>query len=81
MWAPFRWQERVWLLVTWADGSRERIVEDYEPWSSVSELRNGHLVWETAVGEVDYAAEWLEGEERARAWAAVGIREGVASYM
>jgi hypothetical protein len=81
MWASFRRQERVWLLVTWVDGRRERIQEDYEPWTSVSELRDGHFVWETATGEIDFAATWLDGEERAHAWAAVGIHEDVGSYM
>ena len=29
---------RVWLLVTWLDGTRQGIEEDYQPWTSVAEL-------------------------------------------
>lgn len=36
---PFGTQEQVWLLVTWAGGQRERIEEDYPPWTSVEELQ------------------------------------------
>jgi hypothetical protein len=41
----------------------------------------GHLVWETAAGDIDFTAEWLHGDERAKAWVAVGIHEDVAGYM
>ena len=44
MWSPFRpyrRPEQVWLLVSWADDSRERIFEDYPPWTAVAELREG----------------------------------------
>lgn len=44
MWAPFHRQECVWVLVTWIDGHRERVMEDYAPFISVQELRDGHLV-------------------------------------
>ena len=81
MWAPFRRQERVWLLVTWADGRRERIDEDYEPWIAVKELREGHFRWDSHQGEVDYTAEWLRGDERDRLWQAYGIHDDVGAYM
>jgi hypothetical protein len=48
----------VWLLLTWADGSRDRIEEDYAPRSLV-----GHLVWKTSAGARDFTAEWLHGED------------------
>lgn len=81
MWVPFRRDERVWLLVTWADGRRERIEEDYQPWISVAELREGHFVWQSPGGEVDFEAEWLSGAERDRAWESYGIHDDVGAYM
>lgn len=80
MWAPFRRQERVWWLVTWATGRRERIDEDYRPWTLVEEMRAGHFVWHTPQGDVDFEAEWLGGEERDRAWQAYGIHDDIGVY-
>jgi len=81
MWAPFRRQERVWLLVTWANGRRDRIGEDYEPWTYVRELRDDHLVWPSDEGEVDFEARWLEGQERETAWHRFGITDDPGAYM
>ena len=81
MWVPFHRDERVWLLVTWVDGRRERIEEDYQPWISVAELREGHFVWQSPGGEVDFEAEWLSGAERDRAWESYGIHDDVGAYM
>ena len=82
MWAPFRRQERVWLMVTWADGSRGGITEDYEEWTSVQELREGHLSWPCdEVGSVDYEARWLDGPERDAAWRRFGIIDDSGAYM
>lgn len=36
----------VWLIVVWADGTRERSREDYAPWSYVAEMVDGVFVWE-----------------------------------
>jgi hypothetical protein len=47
---PMTWQERVWLLIAWSDGRRERIEEDYPPWSLVGEMRQGWLELETEAG-------------------------------
>jgi len=84
MWSPshpFRQQEQVWLLVSWIDGSRERIFEDYPPWTAVEELRHGHFVWESPDGEIDLEASWLTGEERDHAWARYGILHDVSAYL
>lgn len=48
-WSPFRRHHQVWLLVTWADGRRERIFEDYQPWTAVRELQSGTLCWGDAI--------------------------------
>jgi hypothetical protein len=84
MWSPFlpfRRQEQVWLLVSWNDGSRERIFEDYAPWTAVEELRHGHFLWESAQSEIDLEATWLTGEDRERAWARYGILDDVGAYL
>jgi hypothetical protein len=73
--------KRVWLLVTWLDGTRERIEEDYQPWTSVVELSDGHFTWDRN-GEVqDFEATWLSGQDRDRAWKDFGIHEAVEAYM
>lgn len=36
----------VWLVVVWADGTKEPSVEDYPPWSYVAEMRDGFLDWQ-----------------------------------
>jgi len=72
---------RVWLLVTWLDGTRERIEEDYPPWTSVAELSDGHLTWDRNGQEQDFMAEWLSGQERDGAWKDFGIHEAVEAYM
>ncbi len=75
-------QERVWLLVTHLDGTHERIMEDYEPWTSVAEVRAGHLVWDLADGEVDYQVTWLDGGEREPLWGVYGIvNDAVGNYL
>lgn len=84
MWSPFfpfRRQEQVWLLVSWIDGSRERIFEDYAPWTAVEELSQGHLLWESPHGESDLEARWLSGEEREQAWRRFGIVDDVSAYL
>lgn len=81
MWAPFRRQAQVWILVTWADGRREPIYEDYEPWTSVAELEMGHLLLSTPQGDIDFDARWLEGKSREAAWARFGIHDQVGAYM
>ena len=46
-WSPFRPLRRqwwIWFLVVWADGKRERPVEDYPPdWLTVDELERGQF--------------------------------------
>lgn len=84
LWAPshpFRRQQRVWMLVTWADGHRDQITEDYSPWISVKELKQGHLTWFTSEGEVTLSARWLDGAEAIEAWERYGIHNDVSFYM
>lgn len=78
---PFGLQERVWILVTWSDGRRERIAEDYPPWTSVTETRDGWVSWETDGSEVRYDVTWLGEPERSRLWPQVGIVDDVGAYM
>lgn len=77
IWSPFRRRHRVWLLLTWVDGRRERIVEDYQPWTLVHELQSGRLSWEGR----DLTARALQGDERATAWEACGIKDEVGAYL
>lgn len=79
-----RRQPRVWLLLTRLDGTLD-IQEDYAPWVSVSELREGHINWSpnwSAHGDdVDYEVRWLTGEARHSAWLLYGLVEDVGKYI
>lgn len=67
-------QQWVWLLIVWADGTREGPFEDYPPWTTVAEIQRGIFVWEAAGPRSgEYEVEWLpEGDRQAR-WAQLGI--------
>jgi hypothetical protein len=76
MWSPSRplsRQDWVWLLIVWADGDRERPVEDYPPWSIVREIQAGRLTWEDGDHAGVYRVEWVPGDEREAAWRELGI--------
>ena len=83
----FRRIHLVWLLITWTNGKRERIIEDYEPWTYVAQLQDGWLLWDDLWDdEVDapatrYEARWLAGDERDEAWRRYGIHEPVGHYI
>ena len=76
-----RRQERVWLLLTRLDGSRDPIQEDYAPWTSIAELREGHIHWVSPQGVADYEVRWLNGDERRQVWSRYGILDEVGAYM
>ena len=79
---PFRLQERVWLLLTWSSGARERIIEDHPPWTTVGEVKRGEFVWHSPQGEpVNYSVKWLRGTHRDQAWEKYGINDDVGAYM
>jgi hypothetical protein len=74
-------QERVWLLLTRLDGTLD-IQEDYAPWTSVRELREGHINWYSHHGgDQAYVVHWLTGDQKQRAWLRYGVVEEVATYM
>ena len=75
---PFGTQKSVWFLVTWADGRRERIEEDYPPYALVPEVVAG--IYTSDVG-VRYAVRWLTGVERQSAWETHGIHGPASRYM
>jgi hypothetical protein len=74
-------QERVWLLITRSDGGRERIEEDYPPWTSVDELRAGFLRWSVDAQELEFKVVWLQGDDARLAWQRYGINEPVGHYL
>lgn len=85
-WSPSRpltWQERVWWLVTWSDGRRERIEEDYPPWTLVDEVQRGRVELEVTPGAEFsvFVPEWLEGDVRVQAWQEYGILGEIEDYM
>jgi hypothetical protein len=77
VWSPLRRHHQVWLLITWADGRRERVFEDYQPWTAVSELRSGALSWEG----LELAVRQLDADERIAAWDLYGITDAIGAYM
>lgn len=64
-WSPSRPLTRqwcVWFLVVWSDGTRERSVEDYPPWTYVKEMKRGVFDWVAGPGAPRagvYEVEWL----------------------
>lgn len=82
---PFRGpggrRERVWLLVTWVDGRRDRIEEDYPPWTSVAEICRGFLTWTIDDRETKLEVAWLEGDSADEAWERYGIHDEVGHYL
>jgi hypothetical protein len=73
-------QERVWLLITWTNERRERIEEDYPPWTLVEEVRGGSLRWTVDGQQVELDVAWLRGDQSREALRRYGIREPVGHY-
>lgn len=75
---PLTWQQCVWYEVIWADGRRERVEEDYPPWTLVDEVRQGRVELEVggeAATAATYTAEWLEGDARDKVRETYRIRD------
>lgn len=74
--SPFRRQPWVWLVVVWQDGTKERSVEDYPPWSYVEEISTGRFEW---IGGTNpgrhgtYDTRWLGVGEAKEARERLGI--------
>ena len=73
-----RMQWCIWSLVIWSDGTRERPEEDYPPWTSVTEMKDGYLEVlsqrRARAGRYDFA--WLSPDEAREGWATLGISRG-----
>jgi hypothetical protein len=69
---PLRRQWWVWLVVVWADGTRERSREDYPPWTYVTEMTDGYFTWEES--DVRYDFRWLPASEAQSQRDALGIK-------
>lgn len=68
-------QDWVWMIVVWADGDREDPIEDYPPWSYVSEVRSGVFVHEgPGPRRGEYVVEWLPADASEAQWASLGVR-------
>jgi len=65
---PLTIQQRVWLVVVWADGKKEWSEEDYPPWTYVREIGEGKLEWPyPGPREGVYEVAWLvQGEREAK---------------
>ena len=53
--SPLSLQWWVWSVIVWKDGTKERAIEDYAPWSYVNEMKNGKLSW----NNTSFDIEWL----------------------
>ena len=74
---PVRPQPWVWFIVVWSDGTRERPIEDYPPWTFVTEMINGSFDWTTYPKDPHagvYSSQWLPASEAARVRDELGIR-------
>ncbi|GAA1768143.1 hypothetical protein GCM10009747_31160 [Agromyces humatus] len=65
----------MWLVAVWADGTRERSIEDYPPWGYVSEMRQGFIECDEWSMEHRglYAFRWLPDDRAAELRAALAI--------
>jgi hypothetical protein len=76
MWAPsppFTRQDWVWLVIVWANGTRERPIEDYPPWTIVNEIQGGILSWGEGDHQGTYDVEWVPDSQRQEVRAVLGI--------
>ena len=76
MWSPsrpFTRQDWVWLLIVWANGSREWPIEDYPPWTIVNEIQRGNLSWDEGDHQGTYDVEWVPQSQRQEVRAVLGI--------
>lgn len=72
-WSPFsplslHWW--VWSVIVWKDGTKERAIEDYEPWSYVKEMKGGKLSWNGMVFDI----EWLPKNKAKQQYIKLGIK-------
>lgn len=77
-WSPGRprtIQPCVWLVVVWADGTKERFREDYPPWTYVREIWDGRFEWEGSNHRpaTDFTARWVPRDLAPETWARLGI--------
>jgi hypothetical protein len=60
-------------VVVWANGDRERPLEDYPPWTIVKELQDGRLTWDEGDHRGTYSVEWLPADQSRATWSDLGI--------
>ena len=71
---PLTVQQRVWLVVVWADGQKERAEEDYPPWTYVREISEGVFVWPyPGPRSGEYQVEWVADDQPEAKWAVLGV--------
>jgi hypothetical protein len=71
---PLTVQQWVWFVVVWADGQKQRSVEDYAPWTHVRDVWEGRFVWpDPGPHGGEYAVERVPAAEREIRWAALGV--------
>lgn len=65
----------VWLIVVWADGTREYPCEDYPPWTYVTEMTAGYFIWESnGARDGRYEFAWLSATDAHVQRMRLGIR-------
>ncbi len=66
--SPRKGQWWVWLVAVWSDGTRERSLEDYPPWSYVDEMKRGFIQCDewTAERRGRYEFRWLSPVDASR---------------
>lgn len=66
--SPRKGQWWVWLVAVWPDGTRERSLEDYPPWSYVDEMKHGFIQCDewSATRRGRYEFRWLSTVDASR---------------
>jgi hypothetical protein len=76
LFSPRQLQWWVWLVAVWPDGTRERSIEDYPPWSYVDDIKHGFIECDEwrAERRGRYDFRWLPAAEAAATRASLSIQ-------
>ncbi|WP_460705103.1 hypothetical protein [Myceligenerans halotolerans] len=70
----------VWFVIVWADGSKDRLIEDYAPWTYVKEMQQGFIDYAGGMLMMDktrigvYEVDWVPASDAVRVRTELGIR-------
>lgn len=51
-----------WFVIVWTDGVKDRLIEDYPPWTYVTEMKQGYVDLVRATHEGTYEIDWIPAD-------------------